>query len=464
MAEPIYSDAWLSVYQGDSREVLMTLPEQSVHCVITSPPYFGLRDYGTATWEGGDPLCDHKNETAHQKQGATSQRAGRSNAEEQRNENFRGECGKCGAIRVDAQIGLEDSPRAYVADMVDIFRGIRRVLRDDGTVWLNIGDSYNNRAKVRTSSHQPSLNGFEDDNWQERAARGGVRMSSSEGGLKEKDLLGIPWRVAFALQDDGWYLRADCIWSKPNPMPSSVTDRPSISHEYMFLLAKKERYFYDIDATREPHKPISLNRIKYGLNQTHPDGIGVAVPPVRTTQIEGADNFDTAQVTREAMGDRFANPLGRNMRSVWEVATVPYPGAHYAVFPPKLIEPCVKASTSEKGVCPECGAQWVRIIEETDEVREDFKGSSFDSGKTGSRDGGDRTQPGDRYVKVPVGWKPSCAHDAEPVPATILDPFAGSGTVGKVAQAFSRRAVLIDLNTEYLEQQLTRNAQVPLGL
>src|SRR5690606_33107243 len=137
----------------------------------------------------------------------------------------------------------------YVAEMVKVFREVRRVLRDDGTLWLNLGDSYNNRTKVRTSSHQPALNGFTDDNWADRAARGGVRMSNMPG-LKEKDLIGIPWRVAFALQADGWYLRQDIIWSKPNPMPESVKDRCTKAHEYIFLMSKSPKYFFDADAIK----------------------------------------------------------------------------------------------------------------------------------------------------------------------------------------------------------------------
>jgi DNA modification methylase len=146
--------------------------------------------------------------------------------------------------------GWRRRPTSSSAALVNVFREVRRVLRDDGTVWLNLGDSYNNRTKVRTTSHQPALNGFTDDQWRERAAAGGVRMSHSMG-AKEKDLLGIPWMVAFALRADGWYLRADIIWHKPNPMPESVRDRPTKAHEYIFLLAKSKRYFYDADAIKE---------------------------------------------------------------------------------------------------------------------------------------------------------------------------------------------------------------------
>jgi hypothetical protein len=245
-------------------------------------------------------------------------------------------------------------------------------------------------------------------------------------------------------------------------MPESVHDRPSQSHEYVFLLTKSERYFYDDVAIKEPHTDSTLNRVKYGLNQKHPDGVGVAMPPMKTTQVEGAEDFATATVTKSTMGDRFANPAGRNKRTVWTIATVSYPGAHFAVFPPKLVEPMVLAGSSEKGVCPECGAPMRRLIKEVKEPR----GDNFGQKDVGDSDHGQAGSPYMATVAIDtIGWEPSCAHRFDrSVPATILDPFAGSGTVGLVAQSHSRRAILIDLNPEYLQQQLKRNAQMPLGL
>jgi DNA modification methylase len=260
----------IELHHGDCREVLRALPESSVHCVVTSPPYFGLRDYG-----------------------------------------------------VEGQIGLEQTPDEYVAEMVAVFREVRRVLRDDGTLWLNLGDSYNNRTKVRTSSHQPSLNGFTDDNWADRAARGGVRMSNMPG-LKEKDLIGIPWRVAFALQADGWYLRQDIIWNKPNPMPESVKDRCTKAHEYIFMLSKSARYFFDWQAMREDAvKGAAGSSFNKGKTAEH-------------------------QLGRSSDKERTEDGK-RNRRSVWTVATVPFKGAHFATFPPALIEPCILAGCPEGG-------------------------------------------------------------------------------------------------------------------
>lgn len=325
---PFFEDPWLTVYGGDCRDVLPTLPDASVHMVCTSPPYWGLRDYGT-----------------------------------------------------DGQLGLEATPEEYVANLVAVFREVRRVLRDDGTVWLNLGDSYvsNGWWPGAPSSQNGSIS--RSDKRREMGGRG----ITSAPGLKAKDLVGIPWRVAFALQADGWYLRSDIIWAKPNPMPESVTDRPTKAHEYLFLLSKSARYYFDQEAVRETANAVwNPAKVWAGrMNGTAPEiGHGVELDRQRT---RGFGTFHADE-------DRTA----RNLRSVWTIATRPYPGAHFAVFPPELPERCIKAGCPENGV--------------------------------------------------------------------VLDPFAGSGTVGMVANRLSRRAILIDLNPEYLRQQMRRNAQTPLGL
>jgi DNA modification methylase len=243
------------VLNGDCREVLKTLPDGSVNCCVTSPPYFGLRDYGTAKWEGGDPACQHS--CGGQVQDSKAPGAISSGVRPGCDASM---CRKCGARRVDSQIGLEPTPEAYVAEMVAVFREVRRVLRDDGTLWLNLGDSYNSLGGVHAgrSDNQTGV-GAGQRQWREGSARAdgqvrsdGMSRRNRDGthapGLKPKDLIGIPWRVAFALQADGWYLRQDIIWHKPNPMPESVTDRCTKAHEYLFLLSKSERYYFD--ATR----------------------------------------------------------------------------------------------------------------------------------------------------------------------------------------------------------------------
>jgi DNA modification methylase len=308
--------------QGDCRDILKTLPDQSVQTVITSPPYYGLRDYG-----------------------------------------------------VIDQIGLERNPAAYVAVLVGVFREVKRVLRDDGTLWLNLGDSYNsapvgsfNGGGFKDSSAQSGgrdLSGVETS---------GVLNKLSASGLPPKNLLGIPWRVAFALQDDGWYLRSDIIWAKPNCMPESVTDRPTRSHEYLFLFAKSERYFYDAAAIAEPAIYVGDNRAERTDN----------------TQEHGRNGDDSRKRTGKPTG------LTRNRRTVWTIATRPYADAHFATFPEALVEPCILAGS----------------------------------------------KAGD----------------------TVLDPFAGSGTVLRVAQRFQRSAIGIELNPEYitLQEKRTNGVQVEM--
>jgi DNA modification methylase len=256
-----------TLHLGDCREILQTLPEQSVHCCVTSPPYFGLRDYG-----------------------------------------------------MTEQIGLEPTPEQFVAELVAVFCEVRRVLRDDGTLWLNLGDSYNAYNANRGASTSISDGSAGRDHPQH--SRGLTTTT-----LKNKDLIGIPWRVAFALQADGWYLRQDIIWHKPNPMPESVTDRCTKAHEYVFLLSKSARYFYDSDAVKLPSV------------STHPRG-GV-------NAFRGQGHFRESAGGPANRNGRDLKQVGRdelcNRRSVWTVATKPYKGAHFATFPPALVEPCILA-------------------------------------------------------------------------------------------------------------------------
>jgi DNA modification methylase len=260
---------------GDALEVLKTLPDSSVHCCVTSPPYWGLRDYGH-----------------------------------------------------DGQIGLESTPEAYVARMVEVFREVRRVLRDDGTCWVNLGDSYGGGSLGRNDAGRNiGGRGGNKEGSGNPGRQGAVEIAT---GLKHKDLVGIPWRVAFALQADGWYLRQDIIWHKPNPMPESVRDRCTKAHEYIFLLSKSERYYFDAEAIAEPAinagKVVTNNNGKNGQMGDFGATRGGFMRP------EGVTVKDT-----------------RNKRSVWTVTTKPYKGAHFATFPPDLIEPCIKAGCPEGG-------------------------------------------------------------------------------------------------------------------
>ena len=386
-----YQDEWLQVHEGDCAKVMGALPEGSVHTIITSPPYYNLRDYGH-----------------------------------------------------EGQIGQEATPEEYVDHLVQVFSAARQVLRDDGLLWLNLGDSYAQGGRGGA---------FSDKSRKQSTNRGSLLgPSRAPAGYKPKDLLGIPWLVAQALRSDGWYLRRDIIWAKPNPMPESVDDRPTSSHEYIFMLAKSRDYFYDAHAVKEPISEAMAAAIARG--------------PRADRQYQ----HDEHNRNGKRSGNRaFADPdslariaLGRNRRSVWFIPTVSYPGAHYATFPPKLVEPMIMASTSEHGACAECGTQSAREVKIT---RMDHHETTAD-GKT--LDGPYAAQAAIRsgaYVDTETtGWSLPCAHTAGLVPATVLDPFAGSGTVGMVANRLSRRAVLIDINAEYLKLQMERNQAVPLGL
>lgn len=351
---------------GDCREILPTLADESVHCCVTSPPYWGLRDYGHG-----------------------------------------------------AQIGLEPRLDEFIDALVEVFREVRRVLRDDGTLWLNLGDSYagaaggwqgkNGERASRTftarikhrkgrGSGRPKLNGRGE------RVREGTKQASNAAAdfdgphrcvdqeLKPKDLVGVPWRVALALQADGWWLRSDIIWSKPNPMPESIKDRPTKAHEYLFLLAKSERYYYDAAAIAEPATWAGPN-----APALSPHGQGFAKRSSEQEKERQRSKQDGHGRRHEGFNGRYfaqPAPLERNKRTVWTVATTPTPEAHFATFPRKLVEPCVLAG------CPAGGV--------------------------------------------------------------VLDPFAGTGTVGRVAEDLGRNSLLIELNPDYAAMAERKTAQLGL--
>ena len=344
---------------GDVIEKLETLEPQSVQTCVTSPPYWGLRDYG-----------------------------------------------------VEGQLGLEKTPQEFVANMVEVFRGVRRVLRDDGTLWLNIGDSYA-RQGGKTAGVPRHWDGREAD-------PGGLhdkRSLASEIGMKPKDLCLIPERLAIALQDDGWWIRSRIAWCKKSSMPESVTDRPTSAWEHIWLLTKSARYYYDAEA-------------------------------VKTSN-------------------------GANLRNYRVLGPEPYPEAHFATFPSEIPRRCIKAGTSQKGACSECGAPWERVT--------DREPSQYAQGMT-TRTHRDDTQPGNvgntrnengivPYLKpvqaTTTGWQPTCDCDAEVVPCTVLDPFLGSGTTAAVAQELDREWVGIELNPEYAvlaEKRIAKVGAPQIGL
>jgi DNA modification methylase len=409
-----------NILLGDVRESLKSIPDNSVHCVVTSPPYWGLRDYGTGKWEGGSPECSHKRDSKHSDKTSTGQR----NLEGAIGDGiYKTVCQRCGAIRVDNQLGLEPTFDAYVQDMVEVFREVRRVLRDDGTLWLNLGDSYagsnGNGWKQTIASTNASNAGGDNEDFRARIGR-------DDGYLKPKDLVGIPWRVALALQQDGWFLRQDIIWHKPNPMPESVTDRCTKAHEYIFLLTKKGHYFFDSEAIKEPAKYAFDNR---GAR---------------------ADSRKEAGISNAMHGSTGAF---KNKRSVWTVNTKPFKEAHFAVFPTDLVEPCIKAGTSEKGCCSKCGTPIVRVVDRKrirrNELPEDdprYRPNTYEGEYESINGKGDA---GFTETQT-IGWDKACeCVDSETVPCTVLDTFFGSGTTGVVSLRLGRNYLGCELNPEY---------------
>jgi DNA modification methylase len=297
-----------------------------------------LRDYGTAKWEGGDAECEHTismpTKWNDPKRGYDVLRPEVAN---------RGgdatRCHLCGAIRIDEQIGLEVTPDAYIANLVEVFRECKRILRDDGTLWVNIGDSYNG-----STPNQSGQNGYNDgrENRDKRYSTGGI------DGLKPKDLIGIPWMLAFALRSDGWYLRQDIIWAKPNPMPESVKDRCTKSHEYIFLLSKSAKYYYDNEAVMEVATGYDGRKdTKYKGGPKDMAGGAHERWQYKNLQPDGQQPH-TMHLNR-LEGEEYMSPV-RNKRDVWTVTTKPYKGAHYATFNPDLIKPCILAGAPEGGI------------------------------------------------------------------------------------------------------------------
>ena len=458
---------------GDCRVRLAELEPESVHCVVTSPPYWSLRDYGTASWEGGDPDCDHARPGRPRSERPNPTGSGIGNggpsfdAQDFASRVYKDVCGKCGAVRVEPTIwggdpghqhdwestgrtieqgskrkptypdgkprnvethkqfatkhdvvsatcscgawrgalGLEPTPELYVDHLVEVMREVKRVLRSDGTLWLNLGDSYANDTKwggATGGKHADGLHGA--------TSIGRSRVST---GLKAKDMVGIPWRVAFALQADGWWLRSDVIWAKPNSMPESVTDRPAKAHEYLFLLAKSDRYYYDGYAIKEPalvppnsHTTRPKDTPDRGPREGGNGGLTEYAARARATK--GSFDGKWGDVAFRAVETL------RNKRTVWTIPTEPYAGAHFAVFPPALVEPCILAGTSSRGVCPVCGAQWKRVLGRAKAERDVEAQRAYYADRTGRTDGAVAGPSGLVDDVITTGWDPSCNHSGEP--------------------------------------------------
>lgn len=526
------------IYNGHCLDILRGIPDNTYHVAVTSPPYWSLRDYGVppTVW-GGDSRCSHEWQSAGSREGYTSKKKwqhsvngrgdgglhfstnapainGRGEMQtsaraKRRSDNPDGWgaieqgkfCTKCGAWL--GCLGLEPTPELYVEHMVEVFEEVRRVLRKDGTLWLNIGDCYAAGGRGGDTGPRSGLQGSTRHQEESKAATrrmthpsfrrdraevGNVKHIAAPG-LKPKDLVGIPWRVAFALQAAGWYLRMDCIWAKSNPMPESTKDRPTKSHEYVFLLSKSEGYYYDADAIRE------------GVAGTaHSRGAGVSPKSTDGRTTKANKSFHAA--VRGIVGTR-------NRRSVWTMPTAPFAGAHFATFPKGLVRPCILAGSSEHGCCPRCAAPFQRIVMLGGPLDDQRQASGADrvgeyhgtSRKHASQvpapfAGGQPTIQNPSELKarilngmrerITAGWRPTCAcggmrirrdavsrrnlrawyrdrwqaridarwsslmFGAAPQPCTVLDTFHGSGTTQVVATELGRAYDGIELNADYI--------------
>ena len=524
MTDPVIpTDLRPRILLGHVLDRLREMPEGSVQMAVTSPPYWGLRAYGTPpqVW-GGDR--DH----AHEWQ-VTPPRRFRSEADAtsdiekasiggRSHEAQGGQVCGCGAWL--GELGAEPTPELYVAHLADVFDEVRRVLRDDGTLWLNLGDSYIGGGRGsgigKDGKRSLSSNQFWDQN-----DDGQVPLAKPHGVYKGKDMAGVPWMVAFELRRRGWFLRSDIIWQKPNPMPESVTDRPTRSHEYVFLLTKRGSYYYDQDAVRNPlvestferaqhhyanpvdnpetdSKHGSGNPLSYPIQGKKQDTVGnrrytgfnarwdareaalSGYSPSTLREVsEGYDGKATkpyegtgaqdpsatkARIIEGIRARQEAGISGPNLKSVWEIAPQPYPDSHFATFPEALPERCIRLGTSEKGCCPKCGAPWERQVKEPPvhgPSNSDYKSDNADLGKHSFDSGKEWSDWLERYPRVVTGWSPtcSCGPGLDPIPCLVLDPFAGSGTVGQVARRLGRRSVLIELNPAYVTLARKRAGQ-----
>lgn len=385
---------------GDVRDQLQRIPDDSVHAVVTSPPYWALRNY-----------------------------------------------------RVPGQIGLESTPEEYVANMVEVMSEVRRVLRPDGVLFLNLGDTY--------YTHGKSTGALRPDRLGRRASLDGPNRAGRFT-KSAKSICGLPWRVALAMQDSGWFLRSDCIWEKPNAMPESVNDRPSKSHEYVFVMVKSRRYFWDKFAVSEP---VTGN--------AHSRGNGVtpkSKSPGANSRIRIDRNFESEKkAPKHRNNESFSAAVTglvqtRNLRTVWKIPTHSFRGSHFATFPPRLAETCIKAGSSERGCCPDCGKPWVRIIEkERVPTRPGNRSKIFANASESASGRQDAKVIGNRdplrhctVIRV-VCWKPGCdCKHHEPAPCVILDPFLGSGTTAMMAEHLGRDWIGIELNPEYAAMAMER--------
>lgn len=461
------------ILQGDARSI--PLRSGSVHAVITSPPYWGLRQYDAPLqiW-GGDPLCGHHfgeelrlHKGGSQGAGLLEERSVASAKTAVKDVQAGAFCSLCGAWR--GQLGLEPSISLYIEHLVEIFAEVHRILRPDGTLWLNMGDCF---ATGAGPVGQHPGGGQQGEAWRGLGPATQPNRMPQEG-LKPKDLAMLPHRLALALQAWGWWVRMDVVWAKGmsfcpgysgSVMPESVKDRPTKAHEYVFLLTKEEAYFYDHEAIREP--AVRAEEFKWDPGTNGHEGGRSAKGSGKSTRRFSPRPGSRAMPPQPGEPDAF-HEVGRNLRSVWAITTQPFPEAHFATFPEALIEPIVKAATSERGVCPACGAPWQRIVQsgEGDGYAVKAREVGHPAGEQDERRriGGGQKEWNSYQPPQTLGWEPSCACQAgEPVKPLVLDPFSGSGTVALVCNRLGRRALGLELSAVYCRMAYRRSAQMGL--
>ena len=445
-----------TIVQADALTYLQSLPDESVHLIVTSPPYFGLRDYGTAEWEGGDSACDHvqskkpptvnsSSTLGYPSDGGPRRIAEGNTYHEAYTTQFSDVCGKCGARRIDQQIGLEATPAAYIARMVDVFREAKRVLRRDGNLFVNLDDSYvgytgKNYLKTRDRPRDKTMHvpGGHD-----------IGTPHTSNGIPNKSLMAVPERFLIAMIDDGWIARERIVWSKRNPMPESVIDRCTRSFEMVYHFTREPRYWSDMQAVAEPTSGETFKRARRAVSATH-------------KMVNGApgQTAHTMNQPREYGAGTAVKPK-RNLRNVWTISTQGFKGAHFATFPDALVKRIILMACPET-TCAACGAGYIHVFDKPDmserPVRSDDSKFAGDDAHLSNGWGGYPKSAGQAYQDwrdenpdQDMGYVPSCkCGHGKTSNGIVLDPFMGSGTTALMAKRLNRRYLGCDLNAEYV--------------